>query len=475
MPDKKVSRLHWKLYFPLVGLLWLIIGITICYFVQHESHRQKFNLENRLMNVNNTVIDAYNRGLDLQETVNFIQLFTDNTTLTPLRITVYDRNGRMVADNPEATILLIGPDGKPNQSLLKIMEDNDNTAVRDILYEDRMSMISSKMSDDGEIYSLAALPYEDEVADFLRVDPMIWFVVIALGLFASLMAYVGVRAVCQNVYALRDFADAISHDILPQNVESIRFSHDELGDVSKKLLMLYRDKINAENARLNHERQISMNISHELKTPVGIIKGYVDTILTDPDMPEAVKKNFLVRIQQNTDRLTNLITDVSAVMNLDYSGAKLQLSAIDFGQLTERVAQDIRQGHVADGMDFTTDVPASCRVMAHESLLTNVLLNLIYNAVKYSGGTEISLRYLGERDGMRFFVFADNGRGVSEEHLARLFDMFYRVDSGRAQKNGGTGLGLPLVRRIITAMGGKIRVENVENGGLKFTFTLRAA
>ena len=63
MPDKKVSRLHWKLYFPLVGLLWLIIGITICYFVQHERHRQKFNLENRLMNVNNTVIDAYDRGL----------------------------------------------------------------------------------------------------------------------------------------------------------------------------------------------------------------------------------------------------------------------------------------------------------------------------------------------------------------------------------------------------------------------------
>ena len=96
-------RLHWRLYFPLVAMLWLIIGITIFYFVSHEKNRQQQNLENRLLNVNNTVIEAYNNGVNLQETVNFIRLFTDNTTLTPLRITVYDKYGTMVADNPATT------------------------------------------------------------------------------------------------------------------------------------------------------------------------------------------------------------------------------------------------------------------------------------------------------------------------------------------------------------------------------------
>lgn len=475
MIGRKVSRLHWRLYFPLVGMLWLIIGITICYFVMHEKQRQKYNLENRLMNVNNTVIDAYDRGIDLQYTVDFIHLFTDNTTLTPLRITVYDNRGRMVADNPAATIHLFGDDGKPNPALLKMMDENNSKAVRDIFYGDGLNMVSSKMSSDGRIYSLAALPYQDEVVDFLKVDPMIWFVVIALGLLTSILAYFGVRAVCSNVYALRDFAEAISLNEVPEDIESLHFSNDELGEVSKNLLVLYKEKINAEKIRINHERQISMNISHELKTPVGIIKGYVDTILTDKTMPESVKQNFLVRIQQNTDRLANLVSDVSTVMNLDYNGGSLQLEEVDFHQLVKRLAGDVVQGHIADDMTFSYKIPEHCKVMGHESLLINVLLNLIYNAVKYSGGTEISLNCIGKKGAMYEFEFCDNGVGVEPVHLGRLFEMFYRVDTGRSQKKGGAGLGLPLVRRIITAMGGGIKVDNGEKGGLKFTFTLRAA
>ena len=106
MANKSILQLHWRLFLPLVGLLWLTIGITIIYFVNHEKHRQRENLENRLLNVNNTVISAYGNGADLQKTVDFIKLFTDETTLDPLRLTVYDDNGNMVADNPEATILL---------------------------------------------------------------------------------------------------------------------------------------------------------------------------------------------------------------------------------------------------------------------------------------------------------------------------------------------------------------------------------
>lgn len=111
MARKLTLRLQWRLFFPLVGLLWLIIAITMTYFVNHERQRQKENLETRLLNVNYTVVDAYERGVDLQETVNFIRLFTDHTTLSPLRITVYNDRGEMIADNPEATINLFDENG----------------------------------------------------------------------------------------------------------------------------------------------------------------------------------------------------------------------------------------------------------------------------------------------------------------------------------------------------------------------------
>ncbi|MDE7396379.1 MAG: HAMP domain-containing histidine kinase [Muribaculum sp.] len=475
MTDKSISRLHWKLYFPLVGLLWLIIGITIFYFVSHEKQRQRENLENRLLNVNNTVIDAYERDLDLQNTVEFIRLFTDNTTLAPLRITVYDNDGNMVADNPAATIDIYDSEGHPYPELLELVDENNSTTVIDMKYDDIVNMVCSKTSADGRIHSFAALPYEGEVLVFLGIDPMVWVVVVLLGVLISVIAYFGVRAVCRNVYALRDFAQAIASDSVPENIDLWNFSNDELGDVSRNLLSLYQEKMHAEQEKLHHERQISMNVSHELNTPVGIIKGYIDTVISDENMPDEVRHTFLIRIQQNADRLANLVKDVRLVMRLSETDSTLQCSAVDFGQLLSQLSEDVVQGHIADGMTFTYNLPEPCYVNGHESLLNNAILNLVYNAVKYSGGTTMSLDWVEEKGGRHVFTFTDNGVGVDEKHIGRLFDLFYRVDVGRSRKTGGSGLGLPLVMKIIKSMGGDIKVENAAGGGLKFTFTLPVA
>lgn len=464
MSDKHILRLHWRLFLPLFCLLWLIIGITMIYFVAHEKHRLKANLENRLMNVNYTVIDAYERGGDMQKTVDFIRHFTDNTTLAPLRITVYDKYGKMLADNPGTTI--------PFQSDFgRALDRNDSPFVTDVMLNGEMSMLSAKISPDGMIYSFAALPYEAGVVDFLSYDRMVWIVVVLLGVFSSVIAYAGTKSVCRNVYTLRDFANAVSTDNLPDDIDSMRFSKDEMGEVSRNLLMLYRDKIHAEQEKIHHEQQIGMNVRHELKTPVGIIKGYLDTILADNEMPDDLKRKFLQRAQQNADRLTTLINDISMVMTLD-PAKNIVFSDINFHDLVAQIAEDVRQSHIAGDMEFSFAIPSGCTVKAQESLLTNALLNLIYNAAKHSEGTSMRLDWTGMSDGCHKFVFADNGNGVDDEHLGRLFDMFYRVDSGRARKNGGAGLGLPLVKRIITFFGGTISVENSANGGLMFTFTL---
>lgn len=457
MADKHILRLQWKLFFPLVGLLWLIIGIAIVYFVSHEQQRQKENLENRLLNVNNTVVDAYLRGVDLQKTVDFIRLFTDNTTLAPLSITVYDNSGNLLADNPELTI--------------PFSDSNGRQEVTDVVRDGKKSMLSLKKSPDGKINVLAALPYENEVLDFLSIDPMVWTMMIIFGLVSSVLAYLGVMTVCRNVYTLRDFARAVASDSIPDDTRSWRFSKDELGDVSRNLLALYRDKIHAEKEKMHHERQIGMNISHELNTPVSIVKGYIDTLIESPDISEDVRLRFLMRAKQNADRLMSLVNDVSMVMRLQ-EGTKIEAGDIDFHRFAALLADDVVHGHIAGDMIFTVDIPDGCRVRGHESLLTNAMLNLIYNAVKHSGGTEMSLRWVGCVHGMHFFTFADNGRGVDEKHLGRLFDLFYRVDPGRSRKSGGAGLGLSLVNRIIKAMGGSIEVENADSGGLKFTFSL---
>lgn len=472
MAAGQVSRLHLKLFLPLIGLLWLIIGITITYFVTHERHRLKENLENRLLNVNSTVVEAYEQGADLQNMVDFIKLFTGRTTLDPLRITVYGDNGNMIADNKETTIDIFGADGKLLPEFLGMWDNAGGIYVHDMVLDKGRFMVCSKTSPDGRVHSFAALPYNETVLEFLGTDPMIWVVVLILGIFSSILVYMGTKRVCRNVYVMRDFADAISSNQLPDDMESWRFPKDELGEVSRKLLMLYREKLHAEQEKTHHERLIGMNISHELNTPLSIIKGYLDTVISDPRMSEELRMRFLINAQQSTDRLIRLIGEVNTVMRLQETGKKLECQVIRMKNIAEQLAEYVNKGNIAGSMGFDYNIPDDCMAMGHQSLLMNALLNLTYNAARHSGGSRITFNWLRQEKGCEVFSFADNGVGVGEEHLERLFDMFYRVDSGRSRKKGGFGLGLPLVRRIIVAMGGTVNARNKSAGGLEFVFSL---
>lgn len=474
MSRKHITRLHWKVFFPLVGLLWLIIGITISYFIVHEKQRLSHNLGNRLMNVNSTMIDAYSKGADLQKTADFIKLFTNQTTLAPLHLTVYDNDGNIIADNRAPTIPIRDATGAMLPEFARSWAVADTSYLHDMTMFNANYMVSSATSADGAVHSFAALPYQGEVGEFLSIDSMIWIVVIGLGVLSFILAYFSSKAMCRNVYALRDFAEMIASNNLPDDIETWRFSKDELGEVSKRLLLLYREKIKAEREKIIHERQIGVNVSHELNTPVAIIKGYLDTILTDSDISDSQKQQFIERASNNINRLAELIDDLNTVMRLQENKTKVQVRELDFHSLVERLFDDVRHNHRAGSMELAMDIPRGCTVTGNEALLNNALFHLIGNSVKHSRGTRISIRFLGRENGRMLFSFADNGVGVDSVHLDRLFDLFYRVDSGRSRKNGGSGLGLSLVNRIFLAMDGTITARNSESGGLELLFSLPA-
>ncbi len=473
MSNIRSPRLHWKLFFPLVGLLWIVIGLTISYFVVHERQRLSHSLGNRLINVNTTVVDAYNNDADLQKTVDFIKLFTNQTTLEPLHLTVYDHNGNVIADNKAPTIPIHNESGQ----LLPTFEDSwdkkGSTSLHDMMMFGSKYMVSSATSGDGAIHAFAALPYKGEVQEFIGTDSVIWIVVFGLGVLSFVLAYFSSKAMCRNIYALRDFAEMISSNKIPEDVESLHFSKDELGEVSKRLLLLYNEKIKAEHEKILHERQIGINVSHELNTPVAIVKGYLDTILTDESISEEQKMKFIVRASDNIDRLAELIDDLNTVMHLQESRVRVLVKPIDFHDFVAKLFDDMSHNNKVGDMDLKIDIPAGSIVKGNEALLNNALQNLVGNSVKHSCGTLICVKYVGEYDGHIIFSYSDNGIGVEKEHLDRLFDLFYRVDPGRTRKSGGSGLGLSLVKRIFTVMNGDISAQNADDGGgLEFIFTL---
>lgn len=195
-------------------------------------------------------------------------------------------------------------------------------------------------------------------------------------------------------------------------------------------------------------------------------------LINQPDMPEKDRCHFLEKAQMNVERLVSMLNDLSTMTRLDESGNNIPIKEIDFHSTIFTLSDEVVKSGIIHGMDFRFNIPMDCTILGNEGLLNSVLQNLIKNSAAYSQGTEMGIELLGRNDRYMTFSFYDNGTGVAEEHLSHLFDRFYRVDSGRSRKAGGTGLGLPIVKSSIISMGGSITVRNRKGGGLEFIFTL---
>ena len=203
-----------------------------------------------------------------------------------------------------------------------------------------------------------------------------------------------------------------------------------------------------------------------------MIRGYLDTVLSSPEMDDRTRTQLLLRAQSNVTRLCSLLSDVSTMTRLEEGGGNIPTVEVDFHDMLFGVENDVNASGMLGDMTFSFDVPVDCYVKGNVNLLTGMITNLIRNAVQYSHGTEVGLNYIVESDKYYTFSFYDNGVGVPDEHLIHLFERFYRVDAGRSRKVGGTGLGLPIVKNTVEALGGTISVRNRPTGGLEFLFTL---
>lgn len=490
MDLKKTFSLQWRLFLPLTLLLWTIIAFLVVYMVRHEKQVKRDNLELQLKNVNSTILKAYEEGQDLQNLVNFIDEYNDNTTLNALRISVFTADNQIIAST-EIPMRVEDESHALAPELTEVRTDNgieEVTRIRPAFYDHEKMMINAITSNDGLIQVMCATPYNMGVNRALSYDTMVWVIVIVLAIVVTVVAFYLCSLVSRSVYVLRDFATKASEDKIP-DIEHLTFGHDELGEVSRQIVRIYlaKDKaltrskhehevaMRAVNERERVKRQMSNNINHELKTPVGIIKGYLDTINSDPDMPESLRKSFLEKAQAHADRLTQLLKDVSSITRLEDGTQQVELTEFDFHDLVYSLANDLEVSHINGKLEFDYEVPFDCMVRGNYTLLTNALMNLVRNAANYSRGTRIDLRLIGQTDDFYEFEFKDDGIGVANEHIPRLFDRFYRVDEGRARKSGGTGLGLPIVKSTMTALGGDITVSNADPHGLRFVFTIPKA
>ena len=222
------------------------------------------------------------------------------------------------------------------------------------------------------------------------------------------------------------------------------------------------------------KRQLTQHISHELKTPVSSIQGYLETILSTPQLPDDKRQFFLERCYSQSTRLTGLLRDMSVLNRLDEAGTMFDLAEVDLTSLVEEIEQECSKEMEEKRITTEVQLPARPVVFGNHSLLYSIFRNLFDNAIAYAGeGIQIRVVCYKEDPKYYYFSFSDNGVGISEEHINRIFERFYRVDKGRSRKLGGTGLGLSIVKNAILFHKGQISAKSSPGKGVTFFFTLK--
>lgn len=221
------------------------------------------------------------------------------------------------------------------------------------------------------------------------------------------------------------------------------------------------------------KQQLTSNIAHELKTPLSSIKGYLETILNNPNIPEEKKRYFIEKAFAQAERLTDLLNDISLLNNIEDAGGLFEFNQLAVKPVIYDVIENLKHRLESRSMECVVDVKPEVVVNGNESLLFSVFQNLIENSINYAGAnTSITIRQYLEDDKFYYFQYCDSGTGISDEHLPRIFERFYRVDYGRSRETGGTGLGLSIVKNAVLLHKGQISVRNRPEGGLEFLFSL---
>jgi len=470
MVSKRRFSFRWRLFLPMVIMTWSVIAMAMIFQYDREVRFRTETMDKQLRLISNRIIDAYENELELKPFMVFLERYFANSPLEDILVSLYDEHGNL---------------------LYSIGEKLDNVSINGLSSEmtdsqgQPLFFAATLKSTDGKRVVHTAMPFSLNVAEALHVDGlMFWAFIVLLTGFATVLAYYSSGFLMRNVNLLNEFA----HNINNKDVQfdETKFSHDELGDISRQIVTLYRERCAAfERSKREHEvalhaveekaqlkRQLTNNINHELKTPVGVIRGYLETVINAKDMDENTRVYFLKRALNNVDRLCSLLSDVSVMTRLEEGSSKIPVTEVNFHDLVFTVNNDLIQADSLGKMEFEFNIPLDCLVKGNATLLVSTITNFVKNSVLHSHGTKMVLDLVSESQRYYTFAFWDNGTGVDETHLPHLFERFYRIDSGRSRKSGGTGLGLPIAKNTIDALGGSVAVHNRSTGGLEIVFTL---
>jgi len=442
---------HQRLFLLLLAFSWTMIACFVVFQYYREKQCKSEVLNAQLQSYNHHLLRVLDTDCDYAQ-----YLSTHEPTIDDLRITIIDFSGRVLYDDALAPSSLGNHSNRPE--VAQAMKSGAGYHIsRHSQSNGRLYFYSATK---GRRFILrSAMPYSASLHELLKADWAFLWAIFMFSIVMSVLAYFATRRIGRTIERLNLFAAKAERGETFDENES--FPHDELGAISEHIVKLY-----------THKRQLTNNLNHELKTPVASIQVCLETLLSGIRLSEEKRQELLGRCYANTDRLRRLLADVSLITRMEDGSQLIDCDKVVVDHILYEIADELEALPDEQKMALHLNLSEPLVVYGNQALLSSIFRNLTENALAYSGGKHIYISLLSHAQGFYRIAFEDDGCGVEEEKLSRLFERFYRVDKGRSRQRGGTGLGLSIVKHAVRFHGGTIAVSNRPSGGLRFEFTL---
>lgn len=468
---------HKRLFIMQLAFSWFIALCFIGFQYLREKQYRSELLSAQLQLYNHQMLSAIESGVAYEEYVT-----TYEKPFEDLRISVISPSGVVVYDN------MLLPDSLDNHL--------HRPEIKDAIRKGSGYHIGRQSASDGREYFYSAtqgdnfivrtaIPSSASLSELLKADWTFLGIMIIISLCMSVLAYFTTRRLGENIERLNRFAAKAEAGVSFDGERP--FPNDELGSISNHIVQLYiqlqhtiKDRDLAHEAAMREEqekvrikRQLTNNINHELKTPVASIQVCLETLLSGIKLSDEKRQELIERCYTNNERLRRLLSDVSLITRMEDGSAIIGKEKIVLNDILNEIAEELEIMPEEERMTLHTDFNEHVAIVGNPSLIGSIFRNLTENAIAYSEGKNIYISLIANNDKECHIRFEDDGCGVEEKQLSRLFERFYRVDKGRSRQKGGTGLGLAIVKHAVQFHDGTIKASNRPDGGLRFDFSLR--
>ena len=468
---------HKRLFLILLAFSWFITLCCIGFQYQREKEYRSELITVQLRLFNQHILEAYDDGFALQEYVE-----SQDLPFEGLRISVITLSGEVVYDNTLSLDSLDNHRYRPE--IDQAIKDGVGYHIKRISTSDgREYFYFATRGED--VLVRTAIPYSSSLRELLKAEWDFLIFMIIISLVMSILAYFATQRLGKTIERLNRFAAKAEKGERFDDDES--FPNDELGSISSHIVKLYaqwqqtiidrdlahENAMREEQEKIRIKRQLTNNINHELKTPVASIQVCLETLLSGIQLTEEKRQELIERCYSNNERLRHLLNDISLITRMEDGSQLIVKESININRIIDEIADELAVMPQEEQFTLHTQFNEQVMIEGNPSLIGSIFRNLTENAIAYSGGKNIYITLIENNSQYCSIRFEDDGAGVEEQKIPRLFERFYRIDKGRSRRLGGTGLGLSIVKHAVQFHGGSIAACNRQQGGLQFDFTLQ--